>query len=87
MGGYFNEVGAREGSFIWEICELFEAVCKTRCKYNEQLDLLEHKQTSAEESGNSEVAGKYEKEWDAVFEEYCETCPLYLIAIGKKEDK
>ena len=87
MGGYFNEMGARKGSLIWEIFELFEAVCNTRCIYGVQLDALQQKLNSAEESGDDQMTEKYEKEWDAVFEEFCETCPLHLIAIGKKEDK
>ena len=67
--------------------EMFYEVCETRCKYKAQLNEISHKQTLAEESGDDEAAEKCENEWDALEEKYCQTCPLYLIAIGGKGGK
>ena len=87
-GGYFNEMEHNETSVIWEIFRMFSEVCDTRCKYQEQLDEIARKETSAEEAGDDNLAGKYDEEWYAYFAKYCDTCPLHIIAIGRhKEDK
>ena len=77
--GFFNEIGSREGSLIWQIREALSEVCETRCKYNEEMRDAARKEAIAEEAGDYKTAEKYRQEWDALNEKYCETCPMYLI--------